>query len=151
MNPPSSVLTWAATSSSSFKCALFLDQGWGTFEQTKTSVTVTSLHGTLNILTFELARNESLSVSSATLGGKSVNVKWDGNSLTFDSTISIAQGEQLVVTFKSSTFKIKMFRELGKKIALVSDDTTSEGMLLTTLTATLYSVWPLQGFRFCGM
>eukprot|EP00938_MAST-03A_sp_MAST-3A-sp1_P004255 g4255.t1 len=154
VNPPSSVLSWATTSSSSFKCALFLDQGWGTFEQTKTSVIVTSLHGTLNILTFELARKESLSVSSATLDGKSVNVKWDGNSLTFDSTISIAQGEQLVVTFKSSTFKIKIFRELGKKIALVSDDTTSEGDFAchsTMLTATLAFCVGFAMAQFCGM
>ena len=115
MNPPSSVLSWAATSSSSFKCALFLDQGWGTFEQTKTSVTVTSLHGTLNILTFELARNESLSVSSATLGGKSVNVKWDGNSLTSTARFRSLKVSNLSLRSSPPPSRLKCFENSVRK------------------------------------
>ena len=131
-----------------------MDQGWGQFEQTKTSVTVTSIQGTLKISTLELARNESVSVSSAILEGKSVIVKWDGNSLSFDSMISITQGEKLVVTFKASDVKIKLLGDFRKPMSVSNERTTRNidlGSHSTILTATLAFCVGFAAARFLGM
>jgi len=137
VKPPSSVLSWASSVSSitSFKCILLLNEGWGQFEQTKTSVTVKSLYGTMKLSTLELTRNDSLSIASVTLGSKSVSgAKWDGSSVSFDSPISVSQGESLIITFKSSNYKIEILRKLA-----VSSSPSSEKSNSTTTTTSGFS------------
>lgn len=107
--PTSSVVAWNKNGHA-FNALVVLPNGWGQYVLSKNGRTasLTSQCGTLQFSSLRISINAT--AVTATLGGQAVNVQTDGTGLfTFPSgSISIGQGDALVLSLTPSRVQIRM-------------------------------------------